>query len=137
MTPTLDDTRSLTVYGQHGRDVRKTFMLLEVDPLTAAGFALRFNAALKVESYVELMAQWEEGEQNGEPPIDAILRTLQGADPVALHALMNELLEYVRISPDPQHPGANRPLMPNDIRELKTLGEILSGLVKLNFGSGA
>lgn len=136
MIPTPDDARSATVYGSHGRDVGKSFTLLEIDPLTTAGYALRFNSALRIDSYVDLINQWKDGEAAGEPPIDAILRTLQGADPKAVHALMTEMLDYVRISPDPQHPGVNRPLLPNDIRELKTLGEILSALVKLNFTAG-
>ena len=61
------------------------------------------------------------------------MKTMQGADPLVLHTLLNELLDYVRISPDPQHPGVNRKLLPNDIREMKTLGEVLLALVKLNF----
>lgn len=136
MTHIPDDARTATVYGVHGRDHSKTFTILEIDPLTTAGYALRFNAALRVESYVDLIAQWKAGEESGEPPIDAILRTMQGADPIALHAIISELLDYVRITPDPQHPGVLRPLLKDDIRELKTLGEILSALVKLNFAAG-
>lgn len=132
-TPQPDDARTASVYGVHGRDAGKTFTILEIDPLTTAGYALRFNSALRIESYLDLFEQWQEGEKEGVPPIDEILRTLQGADPIAVHTLITEMLDYVLVSPDPQHPGVNRPLMKNDIRELKTLGEILSALVKLNF----
>lgn len=135
MQNTPDDIRTASVFGQHGRDAGKTFTILEIDPLTLAGYSLRFNSALRIESYTDLIDQWKEGDASGEPPIDAILRTLQGADPKAIHALMTELLDYVRVSPDPQHPGVNRPLMKDDIREMKTLGEILSALIKLNFAA--
>ena len=44
--------------------------------------------------------------------------------------------DTVRVSPDPQHPGVNRPLLPNrsDIKEMQTLGDILTAAAKLNFG---
>jgi len=135
MTTTSDDARNASLHGTHGRDTGKTFTLLEIDPLTLAGYALRFNSALRIESYMDLIEEWKAGEAAGEPPIDVILRTLQGADPKAVHELITEMLDYVRVSPDPKHPGVNRPLMKDDIRELKTLGEILSALVKLNFAA--
>ena len=129
------DARSSIIYAQHGRDAGKKFTILEIDPLTAAGYALRLNSALRVESYMDLLAEWRDSEAEGVPPIDTILRTLQGADPKAVHELMSELLDYVRVSPDPQHPGVDRELLKDDIREFKTLGEILAGIVKLNFAA--
>ena len=130
-----DDTRAVTVYGQHGRDVGKQFTVTEIDPLTLAGFSLRLNSAMRIDSYEALILDWQTGSVAGKPPIDLIMKALQGADPVAVHGLITELLDYVLVSPDPKHPGVNRALMKTDIREIKTLGEVLIALVKLNFGS--
>lgn len=129
----LDDALTTTFIAATGRDAGKQFTVLEVDPMTKAGYVLRFNAALRIDSYQALIDQWRDSAEQGEPDIDAIMRTMQGSDPVAIHALLSELLDYVRISPDPQHPGVNRTLMKDDIREMKTLGEVLLALVKLNF----
>lgn len=129
-----EDARTLVVVGLHGRDVGKTFHCIEIDPLTLAGFVLRLVSALRVESYMALLA--EIGLLNGEAdaPVDAILKVLQGAEPVALHALLTELLDYVLITPDPKHPGVKRALQPNEIREIRTLSDVLIGVAKLNFG---
>ena len=131
-----DDARTATVYGQHGRDAGKQFTILEIDPLTCAGLALRLNSAMRIESYEALLADWKAAADANGSPIDLILGALRGADPQAIHALITEILDYVRVSPDPKHPGVNRPLLADrsDIRELKTLGEILAAAMKLNFG---
>lgn len=131
----LDDALTSTLIAATGRDAGKQFTMLEIDPMTKAGYALRFNSALRVDSYQTLIDQWRASADAGEPPIDLIMRTLQGSDPKVVHELLNELLGYVRISPDPQHPGVNRQLMPTDIREMRTLGDVLIALVKLNFVS--
>lgn len=133
----LDDALTSTIIAATGRDAGKQFTALEIDPMTKAGYALRFNSALRIDSYQALIDLWRESADEGSAPIDAIMKTLQGSDAMAVHALLNELLDYVRISPDPQHPGVNRKLMPTDIREMKTLGEVLLALVKLNFISEA
>lgn len=133
----LDDALTSTIIAAAGRDAGKQFTMLEIDPMTKAGYALRFNSALRVESFVALLEEWRGCVERGEQPIDLVMRTLQGSDPVVVHTLLNELLDYVRTSPDPQHPGVNRRLMPNDIREMKTLGEVLIAIVKLNFISEA
>lgn len=129
----LDDALTSTLIASTGRDAGKQFTVLEIDPMTKAGYALRFNSALRVDSYQALIDQWRDSAEAGEPNIDLIMKTLQGSDPQAVHALLNELLAYVRISPDPQHPGVNRVLLSNDIREMRTLGDVLLALVKLNF----
>lgn len=131
----LDDALTSTLIAATGRDAGKQFTMLEIDPMTKAGYALRFNSALRVDSYQTLIDQWRASADAGEPPIDLIMRTLQGSDPKVVHELLNELLGYVRISPDPQHPGVNRQLLPTDIREMRTLGDVLIALVKLNFVS--
>lgn len=136
MTQPHEDARTEIVYGQHGRDAGKQYTILEIDPLTCAGFALRLNTAMRIESYEALIADWQQAAKKGGSPIDLILGALRGADPQAVHGLITELLDYVRVSPDPKHPGVNRPLLADrsDIRELKTLGDILAGVWKLNFG---
>lgn len=134
---TQDDVRTLVVYGQHGRDAGKQYTIQEIDPLTAAGYALRLNSALRIESYEALIAEWQAASKKSGAPIDAILGALRGADPKAVHELITEVLDYVRVTPDPKHPGVLRPLLADrsDIRELKTLGEVLAGVLKLNFGA--
>jgi len=129
----LDDALTATIIAATGRDAGKQFTVLEIDPMTKAGYVLRFNSALRVESFQALIDEWRDSAEGDREPIDLIMRTLQGSDATAVHALLNELLDYVRISPDPQHPGVNRVLMKSDIREMKTLGEVLLALVKLNF----
>jgi hypothetical protein len=137
----IDATKTTTFFAAHGRDAGKHFELREADPLAMAGYVLRLVSALRIPSYETLLAVFARNDDdNGAPggeAIDAILRILQGADPVAVHALCTEALHYVRIAPDPQHPEAWRTLMPTDIRELRTLGDVLVAFVKLNFDTGA
>lgn len=135
----MDDAKTIDVLSMHGRDTGKTFHVQEIDPVTFSGYVLRLVAALRVESYQGLIAEFQAYADGSEErtPIDAIMRVLQGADPVAVHALITELLTHVTIAPDPQHPGVSRPLdIGGDIRELKTLGEVLMASIRLNFGSG-
>jgi len=127
-----EDTRTLAVPGVHGRDAGKTFHCVEIDPLTLSGFVLRLVSALRVESYEALLEQLNVAK--GEVPIDTIMKLLQGADPRAVHALISELLDYVLITPDPKHPAVRRALLENEIREIRTLGDVLMGVAKLNFG---
>lgn len=129
----LDDALTSTIIASKGRDAGKQFTMLEIDPMTKAGYVLRLNSALRVESFQTLIDQLRDGADSDEPPIDLIMRTLQGSDPVAVHALLSELLDYTLISPDPQHPGVNRPLAKTDIREMSTLGDIVIAHAKLNF----
>lgn len=130
----LDEPKVLDVHGA-GRDTGKTFHVREIDPVTFAGYVLRLVSALRVESYEGLIAEFQDAAGGG-APIDTIMRVLQGSDPRAVHALVMDLLTHVGIAPDPKHPGVDRPLLPTDIRELKTLGTILTTIVKLNFGDG-
>lgn len=131
-----EDARTLAVPGVHGRDAGKTFHCCEIDPLTLSGYVLRLVSALRVESYEALLEQLQTAKGADGVPIDAIMRLLQGADPRAVHALLTELLDYVLITPDPKHPGVKRPLLENEIREIRTLGEVLMGVARLNFQFG-
>lgn len=136
----MDDTKNTTFFGVHGRDANKRFEISEVDPLSLSGYVLRLLSALKVVSYEALITALtpkKDDDGSSMEAIDAILQVLQGADPVAVHALVTETLRYVRIAPDPQHPEAWRPLLSTDIREIRTLGDILLAFVKLNFDPGA
>lgn len=129
-----DDVRELSVAGVHGRDAGKTFYVVEIDPITFSGVVLQLIAALRVESYEALLTEFR-AFRGDAVPVDAIMRVLQGCDPKAVHGLIHDVLDYVLISPDPKHPGVKRPLLANEIRELKTLGDILKCVVALNFGS--
>ena len=130
-----DDVRMLPVPAVHGRDAGKTFHCVEIDPLTLSGFVLRLVSALRVASYEALLDQLMTAKDNKDGiPVDAIMQLLQGADPRAVHALLTELLDYVLITPDPKHPGVKRALLENEIREIRTLGDVLMGVFKLNFG---
>jgi hypothetical protein len=131
-----EDVRTRTVHGVHGRDAGKAFHCVEIDPLTLSGYMLRLVAALRVESYESLLEQLQSTAGKSDVPLDAIMRLLQGADPRAVHALIGELLDYVLITPDPKHPGVKRALLANEIREIRTLGDVLMGVAKLNFQLG-
>ena len=133
-----EDTRTLTVHGVHGRDAGKTFHCVEIDPLTLSGFVLRLVTALRVESYEALLEQLLSAKERDADsvPVDAVMKLLQGADPRAVHELMHELLDYVLITPDPKHPAVRRALLENEIREIRTLGDVMMGVAKLNFSLG-
>jgi hypothetical protein len=134
----MEDVKLTTFFASYGRDTSKRLEVSEVDPLALSGYVLRLLSALKVASYEALItALASKGDGDNFESIDAILQVLQGADPDAVHKLVTEALRYVRIAPDPQHPEAWRALLPNDIREIRTLGDILLAFVKLNFDIGA
>lgn len=134
----MDDIKTTTFYATHGRDQSKRFEITEVDPLALSGYVLRLLSALKVASYEALIAALTPKEDDEDfKAIDAILQVLQGADPATVHALVTEALRYVRIAPDPQYPEAWRPLNSTDIREIRTLGDVLLAFVKLNFDTGS
>jgi hypothetical protein len=117
----------VSVYGL-GKDVGKTFFVPNINPMTFAGYMLRFVAALRVESYEGLMADILARVQASEAPIDTIMHVLQGCDPLAIHALLKDLVAHVTVNPDPKYPTALRPVNDTDISELKTLGAILAAI---------
>jgi hypothetical protein len=134
MNTTLDDDiRTLNVAGTFGRDIGKTFFITEIAPYDQASLILRLVSALQVPSFEDVMDKLQSND--GGAPIEAIMGVLRGANPQAVHALIMDILGTVQIAPDPKHPGAKRALMDSDIRELRTLGEILMGAFKLNFAS--
>jgi hypothetical protein len=130
----MDDTRILIVDAASARDYGKRFRITETDPLTFSGFVLRLVAALKVESYESMLDDLKNATKAETPPIDLVMRVLAGSDARAVHALITEALEGVEIAADPRHPEGFRALMKTDIRDLATLGQVLVGFAKLNFG---
>lgn len=131
----MDDVKTLSIIGAHGRDMHKTFIVEEAPPLELAGLVLRLVSALRVESYEKLVGEFAP-RADGKPSIDAVMSLLRGADPQAVHALISDVLGYVSIAPDPKHPGAVRAMMTTDIQEIRTLGDVLAGFAKLHFAIG-
>lgn len=149
----MDDKQRKQVFGVN-RDVGKTFHVAEVPPLEMAGFMLRLVAALRVPSYEHLIDELlalkaalpsaaPAGKKKAADEVTAgialnvIMQLMQRCDAAAVHALIKEALGYVTISPDPQHPGAERALLPDDIREKQTLLAVLAAFATLNAWNGA
>lgn len=155
----MTDKLRTQVFGE-GRDAGKTFHVEEVPPLDMAGFMLRLASSLRVPSYETLIDELlalkgalpaalppgqkrsakdkaDEAATSAGAAVDVIMQLIQRCDATALHALIKEALTYVKISPDPQHPGAERALMSDDIREKTTLLAVLVAFAKLNAWDGA
>lgn len=116
------------------RDSGKRFGILEVPPVEMATFILRLLGAIRLNGVGELQTLMNPPE--GVDEVDAVLRVLAGCDAMATRELMIDALKYVHIAPDVQHPGMWRALRDDDIKELKTLGDILGGFVRANVTSG-
>lgn len=127
------DARNDTFTSNSGRDAGKTFRICEVPPIEMAAFVMQLLAALRAES-VEALTELLRGEQtDGPADIGPALRVLAGCDPQAVRALLTRALEFVQVAPDPASPGMFRALDPAlDVREMGTLGELLTRFIKLN-----
>lgn len=123
-----------TITGQAGRDAGKTFKIGEVPPVEMTTFILRLLGAIRLDGVDELRALMNPAEGSNE--IDTVLRLLAGCDAMATRQLIIDALGYVTIAPDPQHPGMFRALRDDDIKELKTLGEVIGAFVRTNITSG-
>lgn len=135
---TTNDSRTLALQAKHGRDVGKTFHIAEIETMAKTALMLRAVSALRVDSVQDVVRNLNAAAQDdSDKAFDSALRLLHGADSAALQSLLNDLLEGVQIAPDARHPGSVRTLERSDIRELRTLGDILFGVVKLNFMDGA
>lgn len=128
-----DFDNSVTITGQHGRDAGKNFKIAEVPPVEMTTFILRLLAAVRMEGVDELRALMNPPE--GDDQIDIVLRLLAGCDALAVRQLILDMLNYVQVAPDPQHPKMFRKLN-DDIRELKTLGEIIGAFVRTQVTPG-
>lgn len=131
------DSRTLALQGKHGRDAGKTFHITEIETMTKTALMLRAVSALRLDSVQDVMRQLgAAAQEDSDKAFDSALRLLHGADSAALQSLLNDLLDGVQIAPDARHPGSVRALERSDIRELRTLGDVLLGVVKLNFMDG-
>ena len=129
----MDLDNSVTLTAQHGRDAGMTFKIAEVPPVEMTTFILRLLGAVRLDGVDELRALMDPTE--GVDQIDVVLRLLAGCDAMAVRQLLLDMLNYVQVAPDPKHPGVFRKLN-DDIRELKTLGEIVGAFVRTNVMSG-
>lgn len=125
-----DFDNSVTLAGQHGRDAGKTFKLAEVPPVEMATFILRLLGAIRLAGVGELRALMDPPEDADQ--LDLVLRLLAGSDAMATRQLIIDALAYVEVAPDPQHPGMFRKLRDDDIKELKTLGQIIGAFIRTN-----
>lgn len=116
------------------RDSGKRFGVLEVPPVEMATFILRLLGAIRLNGVGELQSLMNPPEDTDE--VDTVLRVLAGCDALATRALMIDALKYVHIAPDLQHPGMFRPLRDDDIKALKTLGDVLGAFVRANVAPG-
>lgn len=135
-----DESRSAIVDKCAGRDATRRYRITEIDPLTMSGYMLRLVSALRVESLDDTYGQLQEvmtaPADLPDASVNALFKLLGGCDPAALHALITDLLRYVEVARDPRHPDAWMPLdVKQDMREMATLGKVLSALVSLNFRS--
>lgn len=128
-----DLDNSVTLTAQHGRDAGMTFKIAEVPPVEMTTFILRLLGAVRLDGVDELRALMDPAE--GVDQIDVVLRLLAGCDAMAVRQLLLDMLNYVQVAPDPQHPNTFRRLN-DDIRELKTLGDIVGAFVRTNVMSG-
>lgn len=136
----IDGPRTASVSGIHGRDAGKLFQVAEMLPLDTANYVLRLMAAIRADGVADLMELLEAPTDGavGAGAVESVLRLLAGCDAVAVGQLMKDALYsgLVSVAPDPQHPGMFRPLRADDIREMKTLGDVFGAFLRLNVTSG-
>lgn len=122
--------KTITI-GDSGRDRGKMFHLIEMSATRADKWARRAIGVL-IKSGVDI-------------PDDALGSGLAGLAAIGIGALANvgtfeadaildELMDCVKIVPDPNHPGVMRPLIEDDIEEVKTLYFIRAELFELHTG---
>lgn len=130
-----DDTRTLIVEGQHGRDNGKRFRIKEVSPVHMTGYVLRLLAALRLSGVDELLSLFQNG-GDSDDALGSLLRLLTGCDPAAVQKLIEDALAHVEVAADPQHPGTFRALRIEDVQEMKTLADVLGGFARANILAG-
>lgn len=132
---TAPDDRSAVIDATTGRDAGKRYRVAEVDPYTMSGFVLRLLCALRMDSEDDLFGLMHPAadENDDAARFKTFMRTLSGADPDRLHALLTDALANVEVAADPQHPSAFRRLNPKtDIREMATLGDVVVAFFRTN-----
>jgi len=127
----VNDSREIIYQGAHGRDAGKAFKVEEISPVQTAAYVLRILAALRLSDQADLLELFQPAANNDEAK-EGILRVLTGCDPERMHGLITDALTHVQVAPDPQHPGLFRPVQVADIREMRTLGDLLGTFARVN-----
>lgn len=133
---TQSDDRTTIINATAGRDAGKRYCVAEVDPYTMSGFVLRLLCALRLDSEDDLFGlMTPDSDDAGR--FKTFMRTLSGSDPDKIHALLTDALAHVEVAADPQHPTAFRRLnVKTDIREMQTLGDIVTAFFRTNVMPG-
>lgn len=118
-----------------GRDNGKQFRIPEIPPTETVTFVLRLLAAVQLSGVDELTdimnGSREDTETSNAERIASIMRLLSGCDPTKVRTLITDALSYITIAPDPNN-RMFRKLDETDIKEMKTLGELLNKFVRIN-----
>lgn len=127
--------RKITVFvGTDGRDKSKRFIITEMPALKAERWALRALMAL-ANSGVELSTDLRESGFAGLAYLG--LDALQKLKYDDVGPLLDEMLDCVRIAPDPKNPDSTRELVRNeregdDIEEVSTLLKLRHAIFELH-----
>jgi hypothetical protein len=114
------------------RDNGKIFRLTEMSAFAGEKWAARMILAL-MKSGVDLPEGFEKMGMAGLASIS--MRAFGGIAPEVLLPLMDEMLSCVKCIPDPRHPDESaRPLVEEDIEEIKTLLKIREKLLEVHLG---
>lgn len=118
-----------------GRDNGKQFRIPEIPPTETVTFVLRLLAAVQLSGVDELTdimnGSRSDSETSNAERIASIMRLLSGCDPTKVRSLITDALSYITIAPDPNN-RMFRKLDETDIKEMKTLGELLNAFVRIN-----
>lgn len=117
------------------RDNGKQFRIPEIPPTETVTFVLRLLAAIQLSGVDELTdimnGNRSDSEATNAERIAAIMRLLSGCDPTKVRALITDALAYMTVAADPNN-RMFRALREDDIKEMKTLGELLNKFVRIN-----
>lgn len=131
MTQINDDNGNL-ITAKAGRDVSKQFRIPEIPPTETVTFVLRLLAAIRLGGVDELLVIIKGGDSEEDADrMAGILRLLAGCDPDKVRSLITDALDYMTIAPDPNN-RMFRKIANDDIKEMATLGELLSAFIRIN-----
>jgi len=115
-----------------GRDQGKLFHLTEMSAFAAEKFAAKVILAL-MKSGVKIPENVKDAGLAGLATI--AMSAFGGIHPDVLMPLLDEMMECVKIVPDPRNPiGSIRALVPEDIDEVATLLKLRQELLELHLG---
>lgn len=112
-----------------GRDLGKTFHIREMGAMQAEKWALRaLRAAVKggADLGPEVVAAGVQG------IVIAGIQALFHSAPEDIEPLLDEMMACVTIKPDPKNPAIQRPLIEDDIEEVRTLIDLRMEVLKLH-----